>query len=39
MPEKGKNILEYSHGEKSMKVPFAIYADTKSLLRKSRYMS
>ena len=27
MPEKGKNILKYNAGEKSMKVPFIIYAD------------
>ena len=34
MPEKHKNILKYSHGEKSMKVPSVIYADTESLLEK-----
>ena len=31
---KGKNILKYNHGEKSMKVPFIIYADMESLLEK-----
>ena len=25
---KGNKILKYNHGKKSMKVPFAIYADT-----------
>ena len=27
MPEKNKNILKYSPGDKSLKVPFIIYAD------------
>ena len=27
MPEEGKNILKYSPGDKSLKVPFIIYAD------------
>ena len=34
MTEEGKNILKYNHGEKSLKVPFVIYADTESLLNK-----
>lgn len=34
IPEKGKNILKYKHGEKSIKIPFAIYVDTQSLLEK-----
>ena len=34
MPEKGKNILQQNHGEKCIKVPFVIYADTESLLEK-----
>ena len=34
MPEKGKIILKYNHGEKFVKVPFIIYADTESLLEK-----
>ena len=34
MPEKNKIILKYNHGEKSMKVPFIIYADMESLLEK-----
>ena len=33
MPTKDNNI-KYSHGEKSMKVPFIIYADLESLLEK-----
>ena len=28
MPEKDNKILKYNHGEKSMKAPFIIYADT-----------
>ena len=34
MPKEGNKILKYNHGEKSMKVPFIIYADMKSLLKK-----
>ena len=34
MPEKGKNILKYNAGEKSMKVLFIIYADMESSLEK-----
>ena len=34
MPEEANKILNYSHGEKSMKVPFIIYADLESLLEK-----
>ena len=34
MPKEDKKILKYNHGEKSMKVPFIIYADLESLLEK-----
>ena len=34
IPEKDNKILKYNHGEKSMKVPFIIYADLRSLLQK-----
>ena len=34
MPTKGNNIIKYNHGEKSMKVPFVIYADLECLLEK-----
>ena len=34
MPPKGNNIIKYNHGEKSMKLPFVIYADLKCLLEK-----
>ena len=34
MPAKGNNIIKYNHGEKSMKVPFVIYADLESVLEK-----
>ena len=30
MPEEDHKILKYNHGEKTMKVPFIIYADLKS---------
>ena len=36
MPEEDKNILKYRHGEKSLKAPFAIYADLECLLIKER---
>ena len=34
MPKRDNKILKYNHGEKSMKVPFIIYADLESLLEK-----
>ena len=34
MPKKDNKILKYNHREKSMKVPFIIYADLESLLEK-----
>ena len=34
MPEKDNKILNYNHGEKSMKVPFIIYVDLEPLLEK-----
>ena len=34
MPEEDNKILKHKHGEKSMKVPFIIYADLESLLEK-----
>ena len=34
MPNEYNKILKYNHGEKSMKVPFIIYADLESLLEK-----
>ena len=34
MPDDNNNILEYSSGEKSLKVPFIIYADLECLLKK-----
>ena len=33
-PKEDNEILKYSHGENSMKVPFIIYADLESLLEK-----
>ena len=34
MLTKNDNIIKYNHGEKSMKVPFVIYADLECLLKK-----
>ena len=34
MPTKGNNIIKCNHGEKSMKVPFIIYANLEYLLEK-----
>ena len=34
MPEDYNEILKYNQGEKSMKVPFIIYADLECLLEK-----
>ena len=34
MPIKGNNTIKYDHGEKSMKLPFVIYADLECLLEK-----
>ena len=36
MLEKGKNILKYYPGEKSLKAPFALYADFEFLLVKEQ---
>ena len=37
IPDEDKKILEYNSGEKSLKIPFIIYADLEYLL-KNRYM-
>ena len=34
MPTKDNNIIKYNHGEKSIKIPFTIYADLEYLLEK-----
>ena len=34
MPTKDNKIIKYNHGEKSMKLPFVIYADLECLLEK-----
>ena len=34
MPTIDNNIIKYNHGEKTMKVPFIIYADLECLLEK-----
>ena len=38
MPTKGINIIKCNHGEKSMKVPFVIYADLECILEKNEYL-
>ena len=35
MPTKNNNTIKYNHGEKSMKLPFLIYADLECLLEKT----
>ena len=34
MPTKNNNTIKYNHGEKSVKLPFVIYADLECLLEK-----
>ena len=34
MPTKDNNIIKYNHGEKSIKIPFTIFADLECLLEK-----
>ena len=34
MPTKDNDIIKYNRGEKSMKLPFVIYADLECLLEK-----
>ena len=34
MPNEENNIIKYNHGEKSIKLPFVIYADLECLLEK-----
>ena len=36
MPTLGNKTLKYNHGEKSLKAPFAIYADLECLLIKQQ---
>ena len=38
MPTKDNNIIKYNYGEKSMKVPFIIYADLDCLLEKNEHL-
>ena len=35
MPNEDNKILKYNHGEKSLKVPFMIYANLECLLEKT----
>ena len=34
MPTKGNNVIKYNQGEKSIKLPFVVYADLECLLEK-----
>ena len=34
MPTKDNNTIKYNHGEKSIKLPFVVYADLECLLQK-----
>ena len=34
MPKEDNKILKYNHGKTSLKVPFIIFADVQSLLKK-----
>ena len=34
MPTKNNNTIKYNQGEKSIKLPFAVYADLECLLEK-----
>ena len=36
MAEEGKNILKYSPGDKSLKLPFIIYEDIECMLKKEQ---
>ena len=36
IPNEDNRILKYNHGEKSLKVPFIVYADFECLLQKIR---
>ena len=38
MPTKSNNIIKYNHGEKSMKLPFVIYADLDCFFGKNEYL-
>ena len=39
MPEEGKNMLKYYHGEKSLKSSFVIYADFSMFANKGAVLS
>ena len=39
MPSPNNNLIKYNQGNKSLKLPFIIYADLECLLKKNRYVS
>ena len=39
MPSTNNKLIKYNQGDKSLKLPFIIYADLECLLKKNRYMS
>ena len=38
MPSPNKNVIKYNSGEKSLELPFIIYADLECLLKKNGYL-
>ena len=38
MPTKNNNIIKYNQGEKSIKLPFVVYADFRMFTRKNDYL-
>ena len=39
MPTDKNNMIKYNQGDKSLKLPFIIYADLECILKKNRYVS
>ena len=39
MPSPNNNLIKYNQGDKSLKLPFIIYADLECILKKNRYVS
>ena len=39
MPKPGENILQFEHYNRSLKVPFAVYADFECMLQKSKLVN
>ena len=39
MPTEKNHIIKYNQSDKSLKLPFIIYADLECILNKNRYVS